>query len=262
VERETTLRLRGCGVVFVCQWTEAYRGGWRAGQRSKGGEAVADGVLGEFGDAAEVEFFHDALAVPDDGLGGDEEGGGDFAGAFALGDELEDFLFARGELAEGNGGGGAGWKLRELIAVEEELAELLAGDGDLERAADIPLHGGGGGTAVLEKDDGDGLGAREVDEFADEIGGGKIKDDGVEDDDVDADGGGKVEGVRCGHGFGDHVEAEAGGRNGTANLAAPPGVAFNDEEGKAGELVHTADSRKLGGGVAGDAAAGREGASK
>jgi len=77
-----------------------------------------------------------------------------------------------------------------------------------------------------------------------------------------ADGGGKVEGVRCGHGFGDHVEAEAGGRNGTANLAAPPGVAFNDEEGKAGELVHTADSRKLGGGVAGDAAAGREGASK
>ena len=135
MERETTLRLRGCGVVFVCQWTEAYRGGWRAGQRSKGGEAVADGVLGEFGDAAEVEFFHDALAVPDDGLGGDEEGGGDFAGAFALGDELEDFLFARGELAEGNGGGGAGWKLRELIAVEEELAELLPGGMSATEAA-------------------------------------------------------------------------------------------------------------------------------
>lgn len=55
----------------------------------------------------EVEFFHDVLAVFFDGFDADAESGGDLFVGQALGDELEDFGFAFGELAPAGGAGGA-----------------------------------------------------------------------------------------------------------------------------------------------------------
>src|SRR5215212_6634613 len=87
------------------------RGGW-----SGGGQTFADGVASELGDVVEVELVHDVLAVGVDRLGADEQDGGDFLGAFALGDELDDFAFLGGQ-----GRGGSGF-------VGGELADDDVGD--------------------------------------------------------------------------------------------------------------------------------------
>jgi hypothetical protein len=60
-------------------------------------DADFDGVFDEFGDVVEAEFFHDVGAVGLDGLDADVEAFGDLVVLEALGEELEDFAFARGE---------------------------------------------------------------------------------------------------------------------------------------------------------------------
>ncbi len=76
------------------------RGGKRGGWASGGGEAFADGVLGEFGDAVDMELKHQVAAMGFDGFDADVEVAGDFLGGFAIGNELEMLAFARREQVE------------------------------------------------------------------------------------------------------------------------------------------------------------------
>jgi len=60
-------------------------------------DVVADGVEDELGEGVEIEFEHDVGAVGFGGVDADVEEVGDFLVAFAFGEELEDFTFARRE---------------------------------------------------------------------------------------------------------------------------------------------------------------------
>jgi hypothetical protein len=82
---------------------------------------IADGVDDEFGDGVESEFEHDVGAMSFGGVDADAEEGGDFLVAFALGEELQDFAFARSE-AE-----------REDLGGSEESAESVAGETRVEK---------------------------------------------------------------------------------------------------------------------------------
>src|ERR1700677_4442991 len=61
-------------------------------------DSRTDGVAGEAGGVVDVELLHEVLAVLLDGLDADAEFGRGFLVRPALGDELEHFHLARGEL--------------------------------------------------------------------------------------------------------------------------------------------------------------------
>ena len=65
------------------------------GEDDLGDDASADGEENEFGDAAQIEFFHDVGAMSFDGVDAEIQEVGDIFIGFAFGDELEDFAFAR-----------------------------------------------------------------------------------------------------------------------------------------------------------------------
>ena len=69
----------------------------RTAKGSGGDDVVADGVEDEFGEGVEIELEHDVGAMSFGGVDADAEDGGDFLVAFAFGEELEDFAFARGK---------------------------------------------------------------------------------------------------------------------------------------------------------------------
>ena len=64
-----------------------------------GHPAPADGVLGEAGDAVDVELAHDALAMAFDGADAQVEAAGNLLVAQAVGDLGEHLALARGKLA-------------------------------------------------------------------------------------------------------------------------------------------------------------------
>lgn len=70
------------------------------------GDAVAQGVANEFGDAPAREFFHQTPAVGFDGFDAHVQTRGDFLGAQAVGDQAQDFPFAGRQAGFGLGGGG------------------------------------------------------------------------------------------------------------------------------------------------------------
>jgi hypothetical protein len=95
-------------------------------------DVVADGVDDQFGEGVEVEFEHYVGAVGFGGVDADAEEAGYFLVAFALGEELEYFAFARREAGAGGfrvvGGVGSGRGLGDAGGEEGfVLAESVNG---------------------------------------------------------------------------------------------------------------------------------------
>ena len=92
-----------------------------------GDDAPADGEENEFGNAAQIELFHDVGAMGFDGVDAEIQKVGDVFVGFAFGDELEDFAFARGEQVVGVFGAAA-FELADVV-VEKDFADCGAEEG-------------------------------------------------------------------------------------------------------------------------------------
>src|SRR5256885_2173583 len=66
---------------------------------SGGDQALPDGVTDQASDIVDVQLLHDTRAVKLGRLGADGEQGGDLFGRLALGHELHDLAFTRGQPA-------------------------------------------------------------------------------------------------------------------------------------------------------------------
>ena len=109
------------------------------------GQTLPDGVLHEVGDLVQVQLVHDVAAMRLYGLAAEAEQFGDVLVGVALGDELEDFALASGELVGGSVRGGVvhalqvvvqhrleGDRLEHLAAADDgshRRHQLLGGDG-------------------------------------------------------------------------------------------------------------------------------------
>ena len=203
------------------------RWSWRAGL--KGREAHSDGVFGEFGDGAEVELVHDALAVPDDGFGGDEEGVGDFLGTFALGDPFEDLALPLGELLDFVAGEDAFFRISAEEVVGDEVGDVVGekggaghdgadGGGELGDGAGLEDISGGAGAKHVADDVSSGVHGESDDfgfgeGFADAAHGFDAVEAGhgdVEDHDIGVELLGEFEGALAALGFSDDFDFPVG----------------------------------------------------
>ena len=67
----------------------------------EGGDPLTDGVLGQTGDAMDIELLHDVLAVGLDGFDTHVQTRRDLLRAMTLGDELKDLALPSGKVGPG-----------------------------------------------------------------------------------------------------------------------------------------------------------------